>query len=699
MSHVSVRGNAPRTDIQGLRALAVSLVVVYHLFPGRLTGGFVGVDVFFVISGFLITSHLITRAPRSGGDLLAFWGRRIRRLLPASLFVLAVTIVASWLILPDTRWEATALQDRAAALYVVNWRLAHDAVDYLAADSAASPVQHFWSLSVEEQFYLGWPILILVLGLLALLTRRKALGWYGAGLGVVVVGSFIWSIHTTATNPSAAYFVTQTRVWELGVGGLVAVAVRAGLLERLGAPARIVLAWVGLAGILAVGLTFTGATPFPGWQAALPVLATALVIAADAPFRGPSPVPLMGVRPVQWLGDVSYSVYLWHWPLIVLIPALQHHARTRLDAVIVLVLTLVLAAASKRWIEDVFRTARWNRRLVPTYAMGAVGMAVVVALSASMVGVVHHREQSDEGRLVAALASNDPCLGAGSTDPAHHCAPATGDPLPTPALAAQDKSDAYADVSHGKDCWSYVPRFPTVTCHFGDPDGKVNVVLAGNSHAGQWLPALEQIAAEKHWRVTTYLASQCALADLEQTFDTRAHAESCRRWADRTTQAIARSRPDLIVVSNRISVTAWGAGSLSASQPLYQAGFERTLGQWAKAELPVVVIRDTPAPGGGGIDSIPDCVAEHGDDLDACSGKRSAWLPADPAIPAARQLHSRWIKTLDLTDRICPGTVCQGVVGGVIAYFDASHLTATYNSTLAPYLRPALTASLSADDH
>lgn len=694
MPHASVRGDAPRTDIQGLRAVAVSLVVVYHLFPDRLTGGFVGVDVFFVISGFLITSHLITRAPRGIGDLLAFWGRRIRRLLPASLFVLAVTMIASWAILPDTRWAATAQQDRAAALYVVNWRLAHDAVDYLAADSAASPVQHFWSLSVEEQFYLGWPILILVLGLLAVLTRRKSLGWYGAGLGVVVLGSFLWSIHTTATNPAAAYFVTQTRVWELGVGGLVAVAVRAGLFERLGAPVRIVLAWLGLAGIIAVSLTYTGAMPFPGWVAAAPVVATALVIAADAPRRGLSPVPMMGVRPVQWLGDVSYSVYLWHWPLIVLVPALQHHGRTRLDAVIVLVLTLLLAAASKRWIEDVFRTARWSRRLVPTYAMGIVGMGVVVAISASVVGAVHHREKVDESRLVAALASKDPCLGAGATDPERHCAPAVGPPIPTPALAAQDKSDAYADVSHGKDCWSYVPSFPTVTCHFGDPNGKVNVVLAGNSHAGQWLPALEEIAAEKHWRVTTYLASQCALSDVDQTFDTHAHAENCRRWADRTTQVITRSRPDLVVVANRISVSAWGAGSLAASQPLYQAGFERVLHQWAKAQLPVLILRDTPAPGGGGIDSIPDCVAEHGNDLAACSGKRSAWLPADPAIPAAVELHSRWIKTLDLTDRICPGLVCQGVVGGVIVYFDASHLTATYNRTLAPYLLPALTARL-----
>ena len=683
-----------RVDIQGLRAIAVALVVIYHLWPTRLRGGFIGVDVFFVLSGFLITSHLISRPPRTGMDLLAFWGRRIRRLLPASLLVLAVTVVASWAVLPDSRWQGTAAQVRAAALYFVNWRFAHDAVDYLAQDAAASPVQHFWSLSLEEQFYLGWPILILLLGLLALLTRRRPMAWYAVGLGVVVVASFGWSVHETATDPAAAYFVTPTRIWELGVGGLAALVAYGRVLSRLAPTPRSVLALIGLAVVAVIGFVYDAGTPFPGWQAAVPVVATGLVLVADAPLSSPL-VRVLGWRPVQWLGDVSYSVYLWHWPLIVLLPAARRHDKDALDNVVIIVLTLLLAAASKRWIEDYFRSATWNRRLVGTYAMGAVGMAVVAALSAGVIAQAQGRIEKDRVQLAAALQGNDPCLGAGATDPAHTCPPSAGAPVPSPALAADDKSQAYAAVSHRKDCWSYLPNFRTVTCRFGDRDADVRVALVGNSHAGQWLPALQRVAQEQHWRITTYLASQCAMADVAQTFDTDAHSAACRAWGRRTAAAVADSRPDLIVVSNRVSVAAVGAGSVASSQAAYEAGASRYLHEWADADIPVVVIRDTPAPGDGGMQLIPDCVGAHSQDYaTACSGPRAQWLPADPTAAAAAALDDPLVHTVDLTDHICPGETCEPVVGGVIVYFDASHLTATYASTLARFLEPGLVAAL-----
>ena len=241
---------AVRTDIQGLRALAVSLVVVYHLWPTGLTGGFVGVDVFFVISGFLITLHLMQKPPSGPRDLATFWGRRVRRLLPASLLVLATTLVLSRLLAPDTQWGNTAKQARAATLYVVNWVLANDSVDYLAAENAPSPVQHFWSLSVEEQFYFVWPILILGMVLLARRLRANQDLAVLGGLAVLVVASLGYSIWDTHSNPPSAYFVTPTRMWELGIGGLLAVVVavrqRRGLGHLLPPGARTVLAWVGL---------------------------------------------------------------------------------------------------------------------------------------------------------------------------------------------------------------------------------------------------------------------------------------------------------------------------------------------------------------------------------------------------------------------------------------------------------------------
>ncbi|MBC7596008.1 MAG: acyltransferase, partial [Kineosporiaceae bacterium] len=213
-----------RPDIQGLRALAVSLVLLFHLWPNRLGGGYIGVDIFFVISGFLITSHLVAHPPRNARGLAEFWGRRIRRLLPASLLVLFSTIVVSRLIAPETQWANTARDVRAATLYALNWRLAGNSVDYLASENASSPVQHFWSLSVEEQFYLIWPILILGLMLWALRSQRDQLRTAFAGLAVVVAASLAYSIYETAYDPPLAYFVTPTRIWELGIGGILAVS-------------------------------------------------------------------------------------------------------------------------------------------------------------------------------------------------------------------------------------------------------------------------------------------------------------------------------------------------------------------------------------------------------------------------------------------------------------------------------------------
>ena len=290
----------------------MALVVVYHFWPERVTGGFVGVDVFFVISGFLITSHLLSRPPRDWAGLAGFWGRRIRRLLPASFLVLAATLAATLLIAPRTMWEATATQTAAAALYVENWLLAGQAVDYLAIDNVPTPVQHFWSLSIEEQFYLAWPVLILIAYWVASRLVRVRVKTLVVGLFGVIVGlSLAASVLYTAGDPAAAYFVTWTRVWELGVGGLAAcVFVRVSRLLGDRDGLRSLLAYAGLAMVLASALLFDAATPFPGVAALIPVAGTALVLLAAVQRSPLSPLPVMALRPVQAIGDWSYSIYL-----------------------------------------------------------------------------------------------------------------------------------------------------------------------------------------------------------------------------------------------------------------------------------------------------------------------------------------------------------------------------------------------------
>ena len=687
---VRADGHVLRTDIQGLRAVAVSLVVIYHLVPSSLTGGFIGVDVFFVISGFLITLHLMQRPPSGGRDLARFWGRRVRRLLPASLLVLATTLVFSRLIAPETQWGNTASQARAATLYVVNWLLARDSVDYLAAENAPSPVQHFWSLSVEEQFYFVWPILILGMVLLARRRRWNRDVAVLGGLAVLVVTSLGYSIWETSHNPAAAYFVTPTRMWELGIGGLLAVMVavrqRRGLPRLLPEGPRVALAWVGFAAIAWTAWTYTGGTPFPGWQALVPVVGTALVIGAHSPMTRLSPGPLLAVRPMQWLGDVSYSVYLWHWQLIVLIPQLRSHEADALDRVAALVLTLVLAWLTKKYVEDRFRTPQWGIPLRKPFLLGAAGMVVVIALAGLQQLEVDRREARSEAELARALADRGPCFGAAALDDPAQCDPVPYDRIvPAPADAASDKSNAYADVSGKADCFSYLPGFRQRRCTFGDPDSDVEIALVGNSHAGQWLPALERLAERHGWRITTYLASQCAAAETRQAFPTPAGTDACETWVERTTRAVARSRPDAVVYTNRISVGAEGR-SFEDSGELYRDGMESVLRSWDEADLDVLVVRDTPAPDA----SIPDCLAQHPDDVRACDGPREEWLPADQSESAVERVGSPRVTFLDLTDHICPEETCSAVIGGVVTYFDGSHMTATYAGTLDRYLGPPL---------
>ncbi len=682
-----------RADIQALRALAVSLVVVYHLFPSRLTGGFIGVDTFFVISGFLITLHLIERPPRGGRDLLAFWARRVRRLLPAALMVLAVTLLGAWAFLPKSQWATTAVQARAAGLYVANWQLAADAVDYLAAENTPSAVQHFWSLGVEEQFYVVWPVLLL--GLTVLVPAARRVRGYWVGLSAVVLLSLAYSIHLTATDPAAAYFVTWTRLWELGVGGLLALGASATRRWAQGHPAGgTAVAVAGWCLILFVAVTYTSRTPFPGWEAALPVLGAALVIASY------SRMSWYRVPGVQWLGDVSYSVYLWHWPLIVILPLAVGKLtgspeRGPVDSILIVIVTLLLAGLTKVYVEDRFRTPTWSRRVVPSLAAGATGMALVVALATLLVVTVH-RQQSDDARSVqSALAGGNPCIGAGALEPGNSCRPPDDGPLLTPpVLAAKDVSPAYDKRADGSDCFSAAFAFPLVTCQFGDPNGIVDVALVGNSHAAQWLPALQQIALTRHWRITTYLASMCTAAYLPQEFAVDTGSAACMRWTRAAATAVTLARPDLVVFANRTGRPALGESSIDSSVAKYTAGFRTSLAWFAASGAPVVVIRDTPIPIYGGIDSVPDCLALHSDDRAACSGRRSVWVPADPSIAAARQLADRGVSVADLTDSFCDRTTCWGAIGGVIVYSDGHHVTGTYSRTVAPQLGEILTKQL-----
>src|ERR1700733_5019746 len=345
-----------RPDIQGLRAIAVSLVVVYHLYPSALPGGFAGVDVFFVISGYLITGQLWRTCQKTGRlSLTEFWGRRARRVIPAAALVLAVTWGLSYWVLPSSELANTAQQIRASALYYQNWQLASDAVSYLQQHAEATPVQHFWSLSVEEQFYLVWPLLFLVALLIA---RRAGDAAHRAALAHrivytltagVVAASFAYSVHDSSADPAQAYFLTTTRMWELGAGGLLAL-LSAPLAERIGRHGW--LGWAGLAMLAASQFVLNGLTPYPGWIALLPVGGTLALRAGGSSTARWSSWRLTSAPPMTFVGGISYSLYLWHWPLIVCWTAWRGASPGVLAGLFLILTSVILAWLTKITVED-----------------------------------------------------------------------------------------------------------------------------------------------------------------------------------------------------------------------------------------------------------------------------------------------------------------------------------------------------------
>jgi peptidoglycan/LPS O-acetylase OafA/YrhL len=740
-----VNGAVFRRDIQGLRAIAVLLVLAYHLWPGTVTGGFVGVDAFFVISGFLITSHLLKDPPRNARGVLEFWGRRIRRLLPAAFLVLVVTAIGARLFMPDTRWTENAQQMIASALYVQNWALAANAVDYLAAAQPPTPFQHYWSLSVEEQFYVLWPLLILAVAWFAARTRpgpRSGATWRArsdqAGrrllmariaMGAVIAVSLVWSITATAADPLGAYFVTPTRVWELAVGGFVATLPGlSGLRLPAWVPTRISgwlvdgLAWLGIAIVLVAGLVYTGATPFPGFAALLPVGGAALAILAAGMGRY-GPATVLGNRPVQHVGDTSYSIYLWHWPLIVLWPYAIGPITPVADVAIIAA-TLLLASLSKVWVEDRFRFAPSFQPLVPTFRFAAIGMVVLSLLGGGQLVEANLRYAAavasgpDLGSIPQADDSLAPSLAPGTTS-----GPATPAPTPTtgatpaptialttcvgaasmvrgfdacpqdpaakmfpdPLVASTDKSDAYRDG-----CWSYAPFSVKPTCQYGS--GSIKVALVGNSHAGQWLPALQVLAKRLGWTVTTFLASQCNATNATLDFYSTAKDQGCAAWGQWVLKQTSGGQFDLVVTSERQSVQVVGedwAGTFTSAA----AGYTTYLQQWVAKGTNLLVIRDTPYPGNT-LSSVPDCLAAHETNETFCAGTPSAWSSNDPLFNAANALALPGVTILDARSFFCTATTCPAVIGGIVTYFDASHMTATYAKTIAPFVQPTFVAAL-----
>jgi peptidoglycan/LPS O-acetylase OafA/YrhL len=599
--------------------------------------------------------------------------------------VVGATAIATRLVAPATLWADTARQAIASTLYVQNWELANSAVDYLAEDNAASPLQHYWSLSIEEQFYLVWPLLV---GLCAWWARRRGHRGRGLVLGAVAAvfaGSLAFSIWYTGVEPSAAYFVTPTRMWELALGGVVASIPAA---SQLGLPGslRSGLAWLGVTAVVVSGFTFSAETPFPSYTALLPVAGVALVIWAGTDAKH-SPTTLLRWRPIQWVGDASYSVYLWHWPLVVLLPYVSGGPLGIIDQTVIVVATLTLAGLTKVHVEDRFRHGRRGAPLWHSYRIAVAGMALLVAAGAAQLAEVSSITSAAEQQLASATTRADDCLGAAALARGPEVCPPdpAAELLPAPAFAKTDKSNAYPDK-----CWSNEPFTTRPTCTYGN--GPTKVALVGNSHAGHWLPALEVLAKQLGWTTTTFLVSRCSASDARLVFHTEEKSKTCHDWGQWAKEQTRGKKYDLVITSERQSVPVVGH-TLDNTGPAAVAGHTSFLKDWAKGRTNILVFKDPTFPGRT-IRNIPDCLAEHLGEPAACSVPRGKWIVDDPLVTAARELNLSDVEVASFDDLVCAPTRCHGVNGSVVTYFDASHLTATYAKTMAPYMLALISTAL-----
>ena len=727
-----------RGDIEGLRALAVLLVLIYHAGFSRLSGGFVGVDVFFVVSGFVITNQLLREVESTGRlSLLGFYGRRAKRLLPAAGAVIVVTALMSWLLVNRVQWQQIGGDLVGAAAYVVNWVFAQRSVDYLAEDVDPSPVLHFWSLAVEEQFYVVWPLIIL--GLILFLRRRtvRAAGPEGLPegfvvvperahlaiglLALIVVPSLIFSAVYTYLSPAQAFFITPTRLWELGVGALVALGSGVFLTwrARLGA----LVGWCGLIVLVASAFLVSTATPWPGIAALAPVLGTAAVIAGGFACRDAGPARLLALRPLVWIGGLSYSLYLWHWPML-RFWEWQFGVPSLTQGLLIVAASFLPAWWSYRLIESPIRHAK-SLNISPRYALSVGFNFTLVALVAGLLLMQAGSAGTAAGKPTGAnwgtgdsvSSTADP--GSSTTDPGgdtsdptgapspddHDGAsePATGLPLPSvegpgdepffdqvtpnPLTATQDVPALY-DTG----CQSSVEEVEVKVCEMGDPEGETLLAVVGDSKAGQWTPALDLIAKEQGWRLHVFTKSACAFGPAPTVADGAVYT-GCQTWsAEVLDRLLTVEHPDAVLVS---SVRAHAVDEQEEpSVPALVDGYVDYWTQLEQAGIPVIALSDTPQPGDG---ATPyECAADHPDDAStACTWSSDDGIGSEPLKAAVKQVDGA--SYIDMNPWVCPEGTCSAVYRNVLTYRQGSHITATLAEVLAEplaaYLVPLVEAS------
>ena len=608
------------TQIQGLRAVAAILVTVFH---ARLVpGGFIGVDIFYVISGYLITGLILREIEKTGTlDLRSFYQRRIKRLLPTSVFVLFVTAIFAWILFPPITRDALGRDLFAAAAYISNYLFAWWQNDYQNLNATPSPFIHYWSLAVEEQFYLVWPLFILFLA-------RYGKKVIFAGIAITTLLSLLFSIYLTQVAPIWAFYSLPTRAWELGFGALLL------FLPETKKKIRI-LPWLGFFGIAISSFNFNENTAFPGKNALVPVLATVFLM-ASIKYWPPLFNDLANSRLSQWLGAISYPLYLWHWPALVLPSSAMGRPLRFYERFLCILLTIVLAHYTSKYVEEPLRHKNFAPRTIYKGAAYTTAVSLVAGVLISFTSssiITTKGEVSYQFDLVQVM----------------------------------EKPAVYGDgchVNYGETKSGY--------CTYGDKESSSTIVLYGDSHAAQWFPTLEKMATERGFKLVSLTKSACPAVDAKRPDQGAFKMVHCTKWRENSIKRIAEIQP-LAVITSSFQYFTPANSSISRAQ-WWNEGQRKLLKGLRGSTNNLIYISDTPRP----LRDIPNCLASR--DSKVCDSTERSRVSVIPGFDVINP--NPWLCS----------SYCPAIVDGTVAYRDASHISVDMALKLLPKLEAALIA-------
>ncbi|WP_442008131.1 SGNH hydrolase domain-containing protein [Mycobacterium sp. 2YAF39] len=688
-----------RTDIEGLRAIAVLAVVLFHADIPGIGGGFIGVDVFFVISGFLITGLLWREV--GGTDsvrLRGFWGARARRLLPASAFVGVVTAITLVILVPPLLAKTFLIDGIASALYVSNFWFFLQATDYFASETIPSPFQHYWSLGVEEQFYLVWPLVIICTAWLIRRMRRRSGAHalpsktpYLVVLSLIAVTSLAASVIVTRLWPTAAFYLLPTRAWELAFGGLVALTVSQW--GRIPLRVAAIVGWIGIGAVLFACYQFSATTLFPGTAALIPVVGTALVIGAGcaAPDRGVGRV--LSWRPMRAIGELSYSWYLWHWPVLVLAPILVGHPLSLPWRLVAVLVSAVLAVLTLRLIENPLRFAGRVRRSAG-WSLALGGAATAVAVCVAVVLLVTMPAPVGRGPAAPAVSVNAAPIPPGQNIEVYDTAvqgafaqveaavAASADLTAVPSNLEPPVADAAAEKTAMLlgGCMRTVLEVGQPECAMGDTASSTTIALVGDSNAAMWDPALRQVAEQRHWRLETMAKAGCPLLDVTIYDPTlRRDYTECNQWRDQILTRLDAERPKLVVLAlSRL----YRGDTFESYDPRWIETLTHLVKQLRGTGAELLLLGPIPEPGS----VVPVCLSGHLDDVAACTAQRSVAVNESGIAAEIVATKAGDGQYADITSLFCTAQRCPPIVGNTLVYLDEYHLTLEYSRLLGPVI-------------